>query len=136
VIAGAGNLGFRVANLLVAQGRRVVIIERNQDSRNLSALRADGHHVIVADATDEQILDLAGVERAGAILVLTDSDAINLQIVLLLRARAVAAPVVIKMVSPELSAHVSLRGDGVALSPIAVAAQAFADAALTQERSS
>jgi Trk K+ transport system NAD-binding subunit len=136
VIAGAGNLGFRVANLLGAQGRRVVIIERNQDSRNLSALRADGHHVIMADATDEQILDLAGVERAGAILALTDSDAVNLQIALLLRARSSTAPVVLKMVSPELSAHVSERGDGIALSPIAVAAQAFADAAMARERTS
>jgi voltage-gated potassium channel Kch len=133
VIAGAGNLGFRVANLLAAQGRRVVLIERDQDSRNLSALRADGHHVILADATDESILDLAGVERAGAVLALTDSDAVNLQIALLLRARATAAPVVVKMVSPELSVHICERGDGIALSPIAVAAQAFADAALAQE---
>jgi Trk K+ transport system NAD-binding subunit/multidrug transporter EmrE-like cation transporter len=134
VIAGAGNLGFRVASLLVAQGRRVVVIERNESGRNLSALRAGGHHVIVADATDEQILELAGVERAGAILALTDSDAVNLQIALLLRARATTAPVVLKMVSPELSVHVSERGDGIALSPVAVAAQAFADAALTQGR--
>jgi voltage-gated potassium channel Kch/multidrug transporter EmrE-like cation transporter len=136
VIAGAGNLGFRVASLLVAQGRRVVIIERNQDGRNLSALRAGGHHVILADATDETILDLAAVERAGAVLLLTDSDAVNLQIALVLRARATAAPVVVKMVSPELSAHVCERGDGIALSPIALAAQAFADAALAQERPS
>src|SRR5438045_2769887 len=64
VIAGAGNLGFRVASLLLEQGRRVVIIERNHDSRNLSALRADGHHVILADATDEQILDLAGDRKS------------------------------------------------------------------------
>jgi voltage-gated potassium channel Kch len=134
VIAGAGNLGYRVANLLVSQGRRVVVIERNQDGRNLSALRADGQHVIVADATDEQILELAGVDRAGAVLALTDSDAVNLQIALLLRARSTRAPVVLKMVSPELSAHVTERGDGIALSPIAVAAQAFADAALAEER--
>ena len=134
VIAGAGNLGYRVASLLAAQGHRVVIIERNHDSRNLAALRADGHHVILADATNEQILDLAGVDRAGAILVLTDSDAVNLQIALLLRARTGDAPVVMKMVSPELSAHVTERGDGIALSPIAVAAQAFAEAVLARER--
>lgn len=134
VIAGAGNLGFRVATLVAAQGRRVVIIERNHDSRNVAALRAAGHHVILADAANEQVLDLAGVDRAGAILALTDSDAVNLQIALLLRARAATAPVVIKMFSAELSAHVTERGDGVALSPIAVAAQAFADAALAEER--
>jgi voltage-gated potassium channel Kch len=92
--------------------------------------------VILADATNETILDLAGVERAGAVLLLTDSDAVNLQIALLLRARATAAPVVVKMISPELSSHVSARGDGIALSPIALAAQAFADAALAQERAS
>jgi voltage-gated potassium channel Kch len=136
VIAGAGNLGFRVASLVAAQGRRVVVIERNQDGRNVAALRAGGHHVILADATNEQILALAGVERAGAILALTDSDAVNLQIALMLRDRATTAPVVIKMFSSELSAHVTERGDGIALSPIAVAAQAFADAALTRQASS
>jgi voltage-gated potassium channel Kch len=134
VIAGAGNLGFRVANLVAAQGRRVVVIERNHDGRNVAALRAGGHHVILADAANEQILELAGVERAGAILVLTDSDALNLQIALMLRERSTTAPVVIKMFSPELSAHVTERGDGIALSPIAVAAQAFADAALAGGR--
>jgi hypothetical protein len=40
------------------------------------------------------------------------------------------------MFSSELSAHVTERGDGIALSPIAVAAQAFADAALTRQESS
>jgi Trk K+ transport system NAD-binding subunit len=130
VIAGAGNLGFRVASLLAAEGKRVVIIERDEHSRNLASLRADGHHVIVADATNEQVLELAGVDRAGTVLVLTDSDAVNLQIALLLRARATAAPVVMKMFSPQLSAHVTEGGDLVALSPIAVAAQAFADAVL------
>jgi len=52
----------------------------------------------------------------------------------LLRARATGAPVVLKMFSAELSAHVTERGDGIALSPISVAAQAFADAALERER--
>jgi voltage-gated potassium channel Kch len=135
VIAGAGNLGFRVASLVAAQGRRVVVIERNHDGRNVAALRAGGHQVILADAANEHVLALAGVERAGAILALTDSDAVNLQIALMLRARA-SAPVVIKMFSSELSAHVTERGDGIALSPIAVAAQAFADAALTRQGSS
>jgi voltage-gated potassium channel Kch/multidrug transporter EmrE-like cation transporter len=133
VIAGAGNLGFRVASLLAEQGRRIVIIERNDDSRNVAALRDNGHHVIVADAANDQILTLAGVDRAAAILLLTDSDAINLQIALMLRARATSAPVVLKMLSPELSAHVTERGDGIALSPIAVAAQAFTDAVLRGE---
>ena len=130
VIAGAGNLGLRVTTRLAAAGRRVVIVERDAGARNVAALRAHGHHVIVADATNEQVLDLAGVDQAGAILALTDSDAVNLQIALLVRARGGAPRVVMRVISPELSAHVTERGDGVALSPIAVAAKSFADAIL------
>jgi voltage-gated potassium channel Kch len=128
VVAGAGNLGFRVARLLAAKGRRVVVIERNPDGRNVAALRAAGHHVIVADATGEEVLDLAGVDRAAAVLALTDSDAVNLQVALSVRGRGAGTPVVMRVFSPELSAHVSARGDGIALSPVAVAAEAFAGA--------
>ncbi len=131
VIAGAGKLGFRVAGMLAARGMRVVLIERRSDGRNLAALRAAGHHVVVADATDEQILDLAGVKMASAVLVLTDSDAVNLRVTLLVRAQRSPATVVVRMYSAELSAHVTQRGDGVALSPVAVAAEAFARAALS-----
>jgi voltage-gated potassium channel Kch len=130
VVVGAGNLGYRVATLLAERGRRVVLIERNEDSRNLAALRAQGHHVVLADATNEEVLDLAGVDRATAVLALTDSDAVNLQIALLLRARSEEAHVVMRVLSPELSAHVTQRGDGVALSPLSVAAQAFSEAIL------
>jgi voltage-gated potassium channel Kch len=135
VIAGAGNLGFRVANLMAERGHRVVVIERDDDGRNLSALRRDGHHVIIADATSEQVLDLAGIDRAAAVLALTNSDAVNLQLALQAKARGATAAVVMRVVSPELSAHVTQRGDGTALSPISVAAQAFSDAIRSQARS-
>jgi hypothetical protein len=35
-----------------------------------------------------------------------------------------------RAISAELSVHVSLRGDGIALSPVAAAAESFAQAAL------
>ena len=129
-MVGAGNLGYRVASLLAARGQRVVIIERDAENRNLTALRAAGHHVIVDDATRDAIQELAGMGRAREILALTDSDAVNLHIAMGLRARHGAPPVVVRVISPELSAHVTARGDGVALSPVAVAAEAFAAAAL------
>ena len=130
VIAGAGKLGYRVAVMLAAKGKRVVLIERRRDARNLSALRDAGHHVVVADAADDKVLELAGVRQAGAVLALTDSDAVNLRVTLMARAQGSAAKAVIRLFSPELSAHVTARGDGLALSPIAVAAESFAEAAL------
>ena len=130
VIAGGGNIGVRVADRLRESDRRVVIIERNADNKNIEALRANGHHVILADAAQDATLGLAKVEDSAAMLCLTDSDAVNFQIALLIRERSADVPIIIKVVSPELSAHVSEHGDAVAISPIAIAAEEFAKAIL------
>jgi voltage-gated potassium channel Kch len=129
VIAGSGNVGVRVADGLRQKDHRVVIIERNADNKNIEALRANGHHVILADAARAATLDLARVEDSAAVLCLTDSDAVNFQIALLIRARSTDVPIIIKVVSPELSAHVSEHGHAMAISPIAIAAEEFAKAA-------
>ena len=87
VIAGGGNIGVRVAERLRGTDQRVVIIERNADNKNIEPLRANGHHVILADAAREATLSLAKVEDSAAMLCLTDSDAVNFQIALLVRAQ-------------------------------------------------
>ena len=130
VIAGGGNIGTRVAQRLQEKGQRIVVIERDADNKNVEALRSAGHHVILADAAQADILRLANVEDSAAVLCLTDSDAVNFQIALLVRERSQDVPVVMRVVSPELSAHVSEHGDAVAISPIAIASEEFAAAAL------
>jgi voltage-gated potassium channel Kch len=135
VIAGAGNVGFRVAELLAAADKRVVVIERQTDSRNAAALRAEGHHVIVADAALDESLDLAGVDRASVVLALTDSDAVNLKVALTVHGRGRDVPVVIRLISPELSDHLHGRKGIVTISPIAVASESFAMSALGLRRS-
>jgi Trk K+ transport system NAD-binding subunit len=134
VIAGAGNVGFRVAQLLAAADRKVVVIERKADSRNAFALGAEGHHVIVADAALDETLDLAGVDRASVVLGLTDSDAVNLKVALAVRSRGLDVPVVIRLISPELSEHLHGRKGIVTISPIAVASESFALTALELRR--
>jgi voltage-gated potassium channel Kch len=129
IVAGAGNVSVRVGSLLGERGYRVVVIERNGERRNVEALRALGHHVIVADATSDDVLELARVDRAAAVLALTNTDAVNLQIALLVRART-GIPVVARFSSPELSSHVAERGGAIAISTLGVAAAEFARAAL------
>jgi voltage-gated potassium channel Kch len=127
LIAGAGNVGLRIAELLAGSGRRIVIIERDTESRNSAALNTAGHHVIIADATQRETLELARMDSAAVILAVTDADAVNLQIAL--HAREHDVPVVMRVISTELSDHVSARGDWIALSPVAAAAESFAQAA-------
>jgi Trk K+ transport system NAD-binding subunit len=130
VIAGGGNIGLRVAARLRERGERIVVVERDADNRNVEALRSAGHHVILADAARPDILQLARTDDAAAILCLTDSDAINFQIALLVRASNASVPLVMRVVSPDLSAHVSERGGAIAISPIAIASEEFASAAM------
>jgi voltage-gated potassium channel Kch len=130
VVAGGGNIGFRVAGRLRDSGHRVVIIEREADNKNVEALRSLGHHVIVADAARDDTLALARVEHSAAVLCVTDVDAVNFQIALLAHARRRDLPVVLRVVSPELSAHVSERGGAVAISPTAIAGEEFSAATL------
>lgn len=130
VVAGAGNIGFRVARILADRGQRIVVVERDGDSHNAMALRAEGHHVIIADASLDETLTLAGVDRALAVLALTDADAVNLSVALALRGRPGGIPVVVRLASPELAAHVGARGDALAASSVTIAGEAFARAAL------
>ena len=128
VIAGAGNMTVRVAALLREKEMRVIIIERDEQTRSLHALRLAGHHVVIGDATREETLILAGGYKSRGILALTDSDASNLQIALIARTQNAKAPVLARIDSPLLCQHIAQDDQLTAFSPVAVAARAFASA--------
>lgn len=128
VIAGAGNMTVRVAALLRENQMRVIIIERDEETRSLHALRLAGHHVVIGDATREETLILAGGYKSRGILALTDSDASNLQIALIARTQNAKAPVLARIDSPLLCQHIAQDDQLTAFSPVAVAARAFASA--------
>lgn len=131
VIIGGGNVGFRTARMLDALRHRVVIVERRADIRNVTSLRGLGHHVIVADASVDETLDLAAVDRAAAVMALTNSDATNLNIALKMHARNAGVPVVARLDSPELAAYVSTRREAWSVSSIAIASLKFSQSALS-----
>ena len=134
IVAGAGHVGVRVTERLRDRGHRTVVVERDPQCAHIDRLRAGGCQVIVADAASPASLDLAGIDRAIALLALTDSDASNLRIALASHERRPNLLVVARLASPELSAHVTAHGDAIALSSVALASAAFAEAALAAVR--
>jgi Trk K+ transport system NAD-binding subunit len=135
LIVGAGNIGYRVAQLLAARQHRIVVVERNGESRHVSELRGARHHIIVGDATLDETLRLARLESCSALLALTESDSTNLRVVLAARARRPDLPIVIRLASSELSAHVAERHDALPASSLDIASRAFANAALARAMS-
>ena len=96
-VAGAGNVGFFIANELVDNGHEVLLIENNIDvARRIPA--RDGIDVRVADACEVSSLKEAGLDRCDVVVAATGDDEDNL-VVSLLAKQEFAVPRVIARVN-------------------------------------
>ncbi len=80
LVCGYGQVGEAVCAALKQAGRTVIVIDN--DAERLAAAATDGLHVLDGDATDEDVLKKAGIERAEALVSVINSDPANLYVVL------------------------------------------------------
>jgi voltage-gated potassium channel len=83
IICGFGRIGETIVQQLKARGTPLVVVENNPD--NLPRLEAVGINFVVGDATREEALLEAGIERAKGLVAVVHSDASNVYIVLTAR---------------------------------------------------
>jgi len=83
IICGFGRVGRQVAKDLRAAGAQLVVVDPNPENR-LRA-EAEGLPFVEADASDDDALRRAGIERARSVVVCADSDAHNVFITLTAR---------------------------------------------------
>lgn len=83
VVVGYDDVGSRLAQSLVREGRRVVVIERDAAAADRAAKA--GLLVVEGEGTDEASLRAAGVDRAAWIFVSTFDVQAKLTIVLTIR---------------------------------------------------
>jgi voltage-gated potassium channel len=76
IVAGTGRVGSVVARSLAEEGAPFIIIDQCEDCVTIADER--GWPILHADATDEGVLRLAGVERARSLISTLDTDADNL----------------------------------------------------------
>ena len=81
VVAGLGQIGYGIVQLLHRNGMRVVAIESNPDSRFISLLRGKVP-IIVGDAQYPDIQARAGISKARTIVAAVDNDLRNINILL------------------------------------------------------
>jgi Trk K+ transport system NAD-binding subunit len=135
VVIGLGSVGARVAEGLVAEHARVVVVEHDQDNRYLAQMRALGVPVVIADATQPQARRSVSLAGARAVAVLTSDDLVNLETGLAVRdqlgARWAQVPVVLRLFDQQLAQTVERSfGFGSVRSTAALAAPWFVGAAL------
>lgn len=80
IVCGYGRNGQQALAKLQKYKQKSVIIERNK--KRISQLEECGNTVVFGDATDDDILEKAGIKRAKNLIVALPSDADNLFIVL------------------------------------------------------
>jgi Trk K+ transport system NAD-binding subunit len=133
LVAGLGNIGYRVARELAQRGETVVAIERNPEGKFAESAREWGA-VIEGNARAEETLRRAGLAGAKAVLAVTDDDLANLGIGLAARRVSGKAQAVLRVYDSRLvgTAHGRL-GVGTVLSVSALAAATFTAVALASD---
>jgi voltage-gated potassium channel len=104
VIAGWGRLGQTIAAQLARHDRDLVVIDRDEK------IRRSPHPFVEGDATDDQVLRAAGLERASTLVAALDADTAN--VYLTLSARASCPTLYIIARARDESADAKLRQAG------------------------
>ena len=83
VICGAGRIGSGVVRDIASSGQDLVVIE--SDEALADRLLTQGYLVLMGDATNDEVLKAAGIERARGLVAAVSSDPDNLYITLTAR---------------------------------------------------
>jgi Trk K+ transport system NAD-binding subunit len=130
IVAGLGNIGFRLLRDLVQAGHAVVAIEHRDDAPHLQAAR-ELAPVVLGNAKTAETLRKAGAAGARVVVAATDDDLANLSAVLAARRIRPSCRAVLRLFNSELAEKMQqgLAMDAV-LSVSAAAAPTFVAAAL------
>ncbi|WP_291427006.1 TrkA family potassium uptake protein [Deinococcus sp.] len=80
IVCGYGQVGEAVTTALVSAKREVVVIDHRTE--HIEWAETHGVHTLVGDATDEEVLRRAGLDRAASLVTVINSDPSNLYVVL------------------------------------------------------
>jgi Trk K+ transport system NAD-binding subunit len=134
VVVGLGNVGSRVMRQLHDLGLAVVGVDREETARGVRVARDLGLPVVFGDATRAATLDSAWITNSRAVVLLTSSDAVNLEAALQARVAREDLRVVLRMFDSDLAERVErIFGLDASHSVSYLAASAFA-AAMVEQR--
>ncbi len=107
VVVGLGSVGIRVVEGLVAEGRKVVVVESDIGNRYFDRARALDVPVVIADATQRQTHASVNLGEAAAVAILTSADLTNIETGLAVREslgeRWAVVPVVVRVFDRDLA---------------------------------
>src|SRR5919199_1274818 len=118
ILCGYGRVGRQVAREFATDGVPFVIVE--QDPAIVEECVEEGYLALLGEASDDAVLEEAGIERARGLIAAVDSDADNVFVVLSARKLNPKLHIVARASSDESAAKLEIAGADRTLSPYAV----------------
>ena len=128
IICGYGRTGKEIADQLRIEKIPTIIIEI--DPSRKSDAKENGFNVLMADATMDETLLLAGVKNCRSLVATLDSDASNLYVLLSAKALNKSCRLIARAVTEEASNKLKLAGANAVVSPYVAAGRTMATSAL------
>src|SRR5213082_1746760 len=128
IICGLGRVGRRVARELSRKPVPFVILENNEAKRQ--RFTSENWLVLAGDATQEQTLREAQIERARGLIAATTTDATNLYIVLTARGLNPRLKIIARASEDAAEKHLLTAGADSVVSPYSFAGQRIAQSLL------
>jgi len=128
IICGYGRVGRRVGEEFRASGARFVVLDLHADA--VEAAQHDGVLLIEGDATKDENLRRAGLDRARGLVAASDSDADNLYVVLSARSARPELTIVARASGEDAERKLSLAGADRVVLPYSTAGRVMANLVL------
>jgi len=128
VICGYGRVGRRIAEEFRAAGVPYVVLDFSEAA--VAAAKEHGDLLLEGNATRDEDLGRAGIERARGLVVASDSDADNLYIVLSARSMRPDLQIVARAADEDAEKKLRLAGADRVVLPYATAGRTMANLVL------
>jgi len=128
IICGYGRVGQRVAEELRAAKTAYIVVDRSDEA--IAAARERGDLMIEGDATHDEQLRRAGLERARGLVVASDDDADNLYITLSARNARPDLQIVARASDEDARKKLELAGADRVVMPYTAAGRTMANLVL------
>lgn len=116
IVCGMGRMGLTICQQLHASGRQFVVVEANAE---LVRRQCQDHHwaYIVGDATEDDTLRQAGIDRARSLATVLHTDADNIYVILTARMLAPNLEIVARATEESVRAKMERAGASRVVSP-------------------
>jgi len=128
IVCGYGRVGQEIANIFRQEETKFVVID--QDEKAINKAKLVGYLCIQDDATKDEVLKQAGIERARGLVVALGNDADNTYVTLSARALHPTLPIIARADSEDTEGKLLRAGANHVISPQTIGGRRMAMLAL------